>query len=65
MKIRNRAACATMRRMAGFARATKSFALLVTGVAICSAAHFHHLHLNATDPAAAISFYTSRFDCEK
>src|SRR5215831_19392650 len=28
-------------------------------------AHFHHLHLNATDPAAAISFYTSKFDCEK
>jgi len=30
-----------------------------------AAAHFHHLHLNATDPAAAISFYTSKFDCEK
>ena len=28
-------------------------------------AHFHHLHLNATDPAAAIDFYTSKFDCEK
>jgi len=28
-------------------------------------AHFHHLHLNATDPAAAIGFYTSKFDCEK
>lgn len=28
-------------------------------------AHFHHLHLNATDPAAAISFYTGKFDCEK
>jgi catechol 2,3-dioxygenase-like lactoylglutathione lyase family enzyme len=28
-------------------------------------AHFHHLHLNATDPAAAINFYTSRFDCER
>ena len=27
--------------------------------------HFHHLHLNATDPAAAIDFYTSRFDAEK
>jgi hypothetical protein len=21
-------------------------------------AHFHHLHLNSTDPAAAIDFYT-------
>ena len=28
-------------------------------------AHLHHLHLNATDPAAAINFYTSKFDCEK
>ncbi len=27
--------------------------------------HFHHLHLNATDPAAAIDFYTSKFDSEK
>jgi hypothetical protein len=27
-------------------------------------AHFHHLHLNVTDPAAAIAFYTSKFDCE-
>ncbi|HKW97614.1 MAG TPA: VOC family protein [Bryobacteraceae bacterium] len=28
-------------------------------------AHFHHIHLNATNPAAAIDFYTSKFDCEK
>jgi catechol 2,3-dioxygenase-like lactoylglutathione lyase family enzyme len=28
-------------------------------------AHFHHLHLNATDPAAAINFYTTKFDSEK
>lgn len=28
-------------------------------------AHFHHIHLNATDPAAAIDFYTAKFDCEK
>lgn len=27
--------------------------------------HFHHLHLNSTDPAAAIQFYTTKFDCEK
>jgi len=25
-------------------------------------AHFHHIHLNATDPAAAIDFYTCKFD---
>jgi catechol 2,3-dioxygenase-like lactoylglutathione lyase family enzyme len=29
------------------------------------AAHFHHMHLNSTDPAAQIDFYTSRFVCEK
>lgn len=28
-------------------------------------AHFHHMHLNTTDQAAAIDFYTSRFDCQK
>jgi catechol 2,3-dioxygenase-like lactoylglutathione lyase family enzyme len=30
-----------------------------------SDAHFHHLHLNATDPKAAIDFYTTKFDSEK
>jgi predicted enzyme related to lactoylglutathione lyase len=30
-----------------------------------SNAHFHHLHLNATDPAADIEFYTTKFDAEK
>ena len=30
-----------------------------------SEVHFHHLHLNTTDPKAAIDFYTSKFDCEK
>jgi catechol 2,3-dioxygenase-like lactoylglutathione lyase family enzyme len=28
-------------------------------------AHFHHLHLNSPDPAAAIDFYTGKFACEK
>ena len=28
-------------------------------------AHFHHLHLNATDPKADIEFYTTKFDAEK
>lgn len=28
-------------------------------------AHFHHVHLNSTDPAAAIDFYTTKFDSEK
>jgi catechol 2,3-dioxygenase-like lactoylglutathione lyase family enzyme len=28
-------------------------------------AHFHHVHLNSTDPPAAIDFYTSKFAAEK
>ena len=28
-------------------------------------AHFHHLHLNTTDPKAAIDFYTARLESEK
>src|SRR5579862_1849583 len=28
-------------------------------------AHFHHVHINATNPDASIAFYTSKFDCEK
>ena len=28
-------------------------------------AHFDHIHLNSTDPGAAIAFYTRKFDCEK
>jgi catechol 2,3-dioxygenase-like lactoylglutathione lyase family enzyme len=28
-------------------------------------AHFHHVHVNATDPKSSIDFYTSKFDCEK
>jgi catechol 2,3-dioxygenase-like lactoylglutathione lyase family enzyme len=30
-----------------------------------AAAHFHHVHLNATDPASAILFYTSKFKARK
>src|SRR5262249_20134225 len=30
-----------------------------------STAHFHHIHVNPTDAAAAINFYTNKFDCEK
>jgi catechol 2,3-dioxygenase-like lactoylglutathione lyase family enzyme len=28
-------------------------------------AHFHHVHLNTTDPAAAIDFYTAKFKARK
>jgi predicted enzyme related to lactoylglutathione lyase len=42
------------------------FALALTGAAqTITNAHFHHLHLNATDPAADIEFYTTKFDAEK
>jgi catechol 2,3-dioxygenase-like lactoylglutathione lyase family enzyme len=39
--------------------ATRAFAQTVPD------AHFHHLHLNATDPKADIEFYTTKFDAEK
>jgi len=39
--------------------------LAVSGFAQMPPAHFHHIHLNATEPAAAIDFYTSKFDCER
>src|SRR6516162_9358798 len=28
-------------------------------------AHFHHVHLNTTDPAAAINFYSTKFESER
>jgi catechol 2,3-dioxygenase-like lactoylglutathione lyase family enzyme len=28
-------------------------------------AHWHHVHINATDPTASVAFYTATFDCEK
>jgi catechol 2,3-dioxygenase-like lactoylglutathione lyase family enzyme len=47
----------------------RTASLLLLSVVAASAemppAHFHHIHLNATDPAAAINFYTGKFDCEK
>jgi catechol 2,3-dioxygenase-like lactoylglutathione lyase family enzyme len=60
-------------------RATLFFGALIFGAAVAgrlqqtapsppqappALAHFHHLHLNATDPSADIAFYTSKFDCE-
>src|SRR5579863_5708636 len=47
----------------------RTASLLLLSIVAASAemppAHFHHIHLNATDPAAAIDFYTTKFDCEK
>jgi hypothetical protein len=47
-------------------------ALLLAGVTALSRdappapiAHFHHVHLNSTDPQAAIDFYTSKLESEK
>jgi catechol 2,3-dioxygenase-like lactoylglutathione lyase family enzyme len=39
--------------------------LALAGFAQMPPAHFHHIHLNTTEPAAAIDFYRSKFDCEK
>jgi catechol 2,3-dioxygenase-like lactoylglutathione lyase family enzyme len=51
--------------------------ILLTGAALFSAAllpaqdpkppqaHFHHVHLNVTNPKAAADFYTTKFDAEK
>ena len=39
--------------------------LALAGSAQMPPAHFHHIHLNTTEPGAAIDFYTSKFDCEK
>lgn len=49
---------------------TRSVAILALSCAsvfaqTVSDAHFHHLHLNATDPKADIEFYTTKFDAEK
>src|SRR5580765_1247552 len=40
-------------------------ALFAADAPATAPAHFHHLHLNSTDPAKAIEFYTNTFDCEK
>ena len=56
----------------GCALMIRYFLLIILLVlSLCSAAvaepsaHFHHLHLNTTDPVAAIKFYTGKFDCEQ
>lgn len=51
--------------MVGCARTTDVCALVVL-LASCGlaepAARFHHIHLNSTDPKAALEFYNSKFD---
>jgi catechol 2,3-dioxygenase-like lactoylglutathione lyase family enzyme len=41
------------------------FPLFALACAAQNTAHFHHVHINTTDPAKAIEFYTGKFDCEK
>jgi len=40
-------------------------ALAFLGSTALAETHFHHLHLNSTDPAAAADFYPAKFECEK
>jgi len=65
-----------LRRLRGTFVQSRYLILIITLVLdICSSAasqtqsqpsaHFHHLHLNTTDPSSAIKFYTSKFDCEE
>lgn len=42
-----------------------AYACACAAAGFSQTAHFHHVHLNTTDPAKAIDFYTSKFDCEK
>jgi catechol 2,3-dioxygenase-like lactoylglutathione lyase family enzyme len=46
-------------------RAFAAFVLLALPLGAGAQAHFHHVHLNATDPATAIEFYTSKFKARK
>jgi catechol 2,3-dioxygenase-like lactoylglutathione lyase family enzyme len=41
------------------------FAFAALATAQEQSAHFHHVHLNSTDPAAAAEFYAKRFASEK
>ncbi|MBV8817782.1 MAG: VOC family protein [Acidobacteriaceae bacterium] len=57
-------------RSRNYLTAALACAALAAGLALSqdtapALAHFHHVHLNSTDPGAAIDFYTSKFDCEK
>jgi catechol 2,3-dioxygenase-like lactoylglutathione lyase family enzyme len=45
------------------ARVMIAILMLWTATAFAQS-HFHHVHLNSTDPAKAIEFYASHFDCE-
>src|SRR5215813_189044 len=53
--------CARMIRLLIFI----SLVLCSPALSEAQSAHFHHLHLNTTDPAGAIKFFTSKFDCEE
>ena len=45
---------------------TIRFVVLLAGLPLAGQdTHFHHLHLNTTDPAAAVGFYPAKFDAQK
>jgi catechol 2,3-dioxygenase-like lactoylglutathione lyase family enzyme len=50
-----------MPRMAGSAPTIRLTLACLTALAAPAQTHFHHLHLNSTDPAAAAAFYLARF----
>src|SRR5579864_3340387 len=50
---------------AGIAQSAGQAASPTPAPAAPALAHFHHVHLNSSDPAAAMAFYTAKFDCEK
>jgi catechol 2,3-dioxygenase-like lactoylglutathione lyase family enzyme len=60
----------SLRWFAGFTVAVGALlsaraAMQSQGQAFRPLAHFHHVHLNATDPQAAISFYTAKLPSQK
>jgi catechol 2,3-dioxygenase-like lactoylglutathione lyase family enzyme len=53
------------RSVAAAAFAALGIATLMHGQEAPPQAHWHHAHINSTDPRASVVFYTSKFDCEK
>jgi catechol 2,3-dioxygenase-like lactoylglutathione lyase family enzyme len=56
-----------MQRFMRIAAAALGFAAFVFAqdAAPPPVAHWHHVHINSTDPKRSVDFYTAKFDCEK
>ncbi len=54
-----------IRSVATITLAAFGFAATLRGQDAVPPAHWHHVHINATDPKASIDFYTAKFNCEK